>query len=66
MVWFRCNGMWSTAGIVEYGGAFVRTVHLTEDQWIKCILLGALSLPLGIRLMILIELVSYLMLFQAV
>ena len=34
-------------GIVEFGGDFVRTVNLTPDQWIKCILLGALSLPLG-------------------
>jgi calcium-translocating P-type ATPase len=34
-------------GIVEFGGDFVRTTHLTQDQWIKCILLGALSLPLG-------------------
>lgn len=34
-------------GIVEYGGDFVRTVHLNQEQWIKCILLGALSLPLG-------------------
>jgi magnesium-transporting ATPase (P-type) len=34
-------------GIVEFGGDFVRTTHLTQDQWIKCVLLGALSLPLG-------------------
>ena len=34
-------------GIVEFGGEFVRTVHLSQEQWIKCILLGALSLPLG-------------------
>ena len=34
-------------GIIEYGGDFVRTTHLTTDQWIKCILLGSLSLPLG-------------------
>jgi calcium-translocating P-type ATPase len=34
-------------GIVEYGGEFVRVVPLTEDQWIKCVLLGSLSLPLG-------------------
>jgi len=34
-------------GIVEFGGEFVRTVSLTHDQWIKCVLLGALSLPLG-------------------
>jgi len=33
--------------IVEYGGEFVRTVPLSKEQWIKCILLGALSLPLG-------------------
>ena len=37
-------------GIVEYGGDFVRTAHLTEEQWIKCILLGSLSLPLGMCL----------------
>lgn len=34
-------------GIVEYGGEFVRTTHLTTEQWVKCVLLGALSLPLG-------------------
>jgi P-type Ca2+ transporter type 2C len=34
-------------GIVEFGGDFVRTVGLTQDQWVKCVLLGALSLPLG-------------------
>jgi len=34
-------------GIVEYGGSFVKTVSLTTEQWVKCILLGSLSLPLG-------------------
>jgi Ca2+-transporting ATPase len=34
-------------GLVEYGEMFVRTVHLDNDQWYKCILLGALSLPVG-------------------
>lgn len=34
-------------GIVEYGGDFVRTVGLTQDQWIKTVLLASLSLPLG-------------------
>ena len=34
-------------GIVEFGGDFVRTVGLSQAQWVKCILLGALSLPLG-------------------
>jgi magnesium-transporting ATPase (P-type) len=33
--------------IVEYGGDFVKTTPLTADQWIKCVLLGALSLPVG-------------------
>lgn len=33
--------------IVEFGGEFVRTVSLTQDQWVKCVLLGSLSLPLG-------------------
>lgn len=33
--------------IVQFGGDFVRTVPLDADQWVKCILLGALSLPLG-------------------
>jgi hypothetical protein len=33
--------------IVEYGGQFVRTTHLNQEQWIKCILLGSLSLPVG-------------------
>lgn len=34
-------------GIVEYGGDFVRTSHLTVDQWQKSISLAALSLPWG-------------------
>ena len=33
--------------IVEYGGSFVKTVGLTHEQWVKCVLLGSLSLPLG-------------------
>jgi magnesium-transporting ATPase (P-type) len=33
--------------IVQFGGEFVRTAPLSGDQWMKCICLGALSLPLG-------------------
>jgi len=33
--------------IVEFGGEFVRTAPLSKEQWLKCILLGALSLPVG-------------------
>jgi magnesium-transporting ATPase (P-type) len=33
--------------IVEFGGDFVKTAPLTPDQWMKCISLGALSLPVG-------------------
>lgn len=33
--------------IVEFGGEFVKTVPLEFSQWIKCILLGSLSLPVG-------------------
>lgn len=33
--------------LVTFGGDFVRTVPLNQEQWIKCILLGALSLPMG-------------------
>lgn len=33
--------------IVEFGGDFVKTAPLTQDQWLKCISLGALSLPVG-------------------
>jgi P-type Ca2+ transporter type 2C len=33
--------------MVEFGGDFVRTVPLTMDHWQKCILLGAMSLPIG-------------------
>ena len=33
--------------IVEFGGNFVKCAGLNQDQWIKCILLGSLSLPLG-------------------
>lgn len=34
-------------GLVEYGGNFVHTASLTNDQWLKCVILGALSLPAG-------------------
>ena len=33
--------------LVTFGGDFVRTVPLSHEQWGKCILLGALSLPVG-------------------
>ena len=33
--------------LVTFGGDFVRTVPLSYEQWVKCILLGALSLPVG-------------------
>lgn len=33
--------------LVEFGGDFVKTTSLTSNQWVKCILLGALSLPIG-------------------
>lgn len=38
--------------IIEYGGDFVRTTSLTHEQWIKCILLASLTLPLGIYIYI--------------
>jgi Ca2+-transporting ATPase len=34
-------------GIVEYGGDFVRTVSLSNDQWVKSVCLASLTLPLG-------------------
>lgn len=33
--------------LVEYGGEFVRTTSLTNGQWIKCVVVASLSLPLG-------------------
>lgn len=33
--------------IVEFGGDFVKTTSLTQEQWLKCVLLGAMSLPVG-------------------
>lgn len=33
--------------LVEFGGEFIRTSSLSEEQWIKCILLGSVSLTLG-------------------
>jgi len=36
--------------IVEYGGDFTRTVALSQEEWAKTILLGALSLPLGVAM----------------
>ena len=34
-------------GLVEYGGDFVKTVPLSHDNWLKCIELAALTIPLG-------------------
>jgi len=34
-------------GIVQYGGDFVKTVPLTADEWWRCGLMAALSLPVG-------------------
>jgi len=33
--------------LVEYGGDFVHTESLSKEQWVKSIVLGALSLPAG-------------------
>jgi len=41
---FTCLGQFC---LVEFGGAFVKTTALTQDQWLKSFLLGALTLPLG-------------------
>lgn len=35
------------AFIVEFGGSFIETTHLTATQWAICLLLGSLSIPLG-------------------
>jgi hypothetical protein len=34
-------------GIVQYGGDFVKTVPLPLEDWKRCVLMAALSLPLG-------------------
>ena len=34
-------------GLVEYGGDFVKTVPLSHENWLKCIELAALTIPLG-------------------
>lgn len=34
-------------GMVQYGGDFAGCVSLSEQEWIKCIAIGALSLPVG-------------------
>jgi calcium-translocating P-type ATPase len=44
VIFFTCVTQY---GLIEYGGDFVHTVSLTQEQWIKCIMLGALSLPVG-------------------
>ena len=44
IIMFTCVGQWF---IVEYGGLMVKTVPLNADQWYRCILLGAISLPVG-------------------
>jgi P-type Ca2+ transporter type 2C len=44
VIFFTCVTQY---GLIEYGGDFVHTVGLTNDQWMKCIILGALSLPAG-------------------
>lgn len=33
--------------LVTYGGSFVKTTPLTQDQWVKTVSLGSLSLTLG-------------------
>ena len=33
--------------IIQYGGDFVHTTPLNVEQWVKCVLIGSLSLPLG-------------------
>ena len=35
------------AFIVQFGGDFVKTTPLSAETWVKCVLLGSLSLPLG-------------------
>lgn len=34
-------------GLVEYGGDFVKTAPLSQENWVKCIELAALTIPLG-------------------
>jgi magnesium-transporting ATPase (P-type) len=48
--WFMSIIIFTAIGqyyIVEYGGDFVRTTSLTNEMWLRCISLAALSLPLG-------------------
>lgn len=33
--------------IVQYGGVFTATIPLNTEQWLFCICVGFLSLPLG-------------------
>lgn len=33
--------------IVEFGGDFTQTTHLTSNEWLVCVLLGAGSIPVG-------------------
>lgn len=33
--------------IIEYGSDFIQTIPLTTNEWLKCILLGSLSLTIG-------------------
>ena len=33
-------------GLVEYGGDFVKTVPLSQENWMRCIELAALTIPL--------------------
>jgi len=33
--------------LVEYGGEFVRTAEMTNEQWVKSMLLASLTIPLG-------------------
>ena len=44
VIFFTCVTQY---GLIEYGGDFVHTVSLTNDQWMKSIVLGALALPAG-------------------
>jgi len=39
--------------IVEFGGSFTATTHLTPDQWLKCAGIALLGLPVGVLIRLL-------------
>mmetsp|Transcript_2684 Transcript_2684/g.4535 ORF Transcript_2684/g.4535 Transcript_2684/m.4535 type:complete len:132 (+) Transcript_2684:2-397(+) len=45
VIFFTCLTQWA---LVQYGGEFTRTAPLTAMEWAETVLLGSLSVPVGV------------------